>query len=236
MIVRGIFNKLERRQELTGAEYQRLMEYADALRLDSPDSYVLFYDRYADIIYRDYTTFLSRFNYGIDDLFDFLLANPKALVSLEKAQLDLALFPDRLHAYLQYLFISGPANNMIHKILQLLKPQSTMLGQVPMPRSKALVCKYEDANPYKEIGLKHHFERLGRYSFITRLQSYRYLSGNKASKARIEYIAPDQLGGIFNNKQKSIYYYLFLSEADSAKAANACKLLNSVFYGLDKEY
>lgn len=227
--MRGILTKLERRQELTGEEYRKLMEYADALRLDSPDSYALFYDRYASVLQRDYAAFLPRFNYGIDDLFDFLLSHPETLANLEKGQLDLGLFPGQLHPYLKHLFTSGPANHEFQKILQFIKPQSSLLGQVPRPRSHPLVCKYEDANPYKEIGLKQHFDRLGRYSFVTRLQSYRYLSGNKARQDRIEYIAPDQLGGIFSNKEKSIYYYIFLSEADSTKALNACKLLNSIF-------
>ncbi|MDD2621310.1 MAG: hypothetical protein PHC92_11665 [Syntrophomonadaceae bacterium] len=234
--MRAIFNKIECRQELNSDEYQKLMEYADELRINSADSYVLFYNRYAAILFRDYNTFLPQFSCGIDDLFDFLITNPEALTNLEKAQLNLSLFPVRLHAYLQHVINFSPAYNELQQILQFLKPQSSLLGQVPIPRLKPLVCKYEDANPYKEIGLKCHFERLGRYSFITRLQSYRYLSGNKASKDYIEYIAPDQLGGVFSNKQKSIYYYLFLSEKDSSKAKNACRLLNLLFYDLDKEY
>ncbi len=233
--MRGIFIKLERRKKLTSNEYQRLMEYADALRLDSPDSYALFYDRYASILHRDYAAFLPRFNYGIDDLFDFLLSHPEALASLEKTQLDLELFPGSLHPYIEYLLTSGPANNEFQGILQFIKPRSSLLGQVPQPRSNPLVCKYEDSNPYKEIGLKQHFDRLGRYSFVTRLQSYRYLSGKKARQDRIEYVAPDQLGGIFSNKEKSIYYYIFLSEADPIKADNACKLLNSIFHGREQE-
>lgn len=233
--MRGIFVKLQRRQELTTDEYRKLMDYADALRLDSPDSYALFYDRYASVLYRDYAIFLPRFNYGIDDLIDFLISRPDALESLEKAQLDRDLFPGRLHPYLEYLCASGPANHEFQGILQFLKPHRTLLGQVPPPRSHPLVCKYEDANPYKEIGLKQHFDRLGRYSFVTRLQSYRYLSGRKARMDRIEYVAPDRLGGIFSNKEKSIYYYIYLSEADPIKAVNACKLLNSIFHDRDQE-
>lgn len=228
--MRGIFIKLQRRQELTADEYRKLMEYADALRLESPDSYALFYDRYASILHREYATFLPRFNYGIDDLIDYLISHPDALESLEKAQMNLGLFPGRLHPYLEHLFASGPAGHEFQGILQFLKPHRSLLGQVPPPRSHPLVCKYEDANPYKEIGLKQHFDRLGRYSFVTRLQSYRYLSGRKARIDRIEYVAPDRLGGIFSNKEKSIYYYIYLSEADPIKAANACKLLNSIFH------
>ncbi|MEN6351069.1 MAG: hypothetical protein ABFD08_16950, partial [Syntrophomonas sp.] len=94
-----------------------------------------------------------------------------------------------------------------------------------------VVYIYEEANPFKEPGLKAHFERLGRYPFITRLQSYRYLTRNRASRDRIECREADRLGGIFSNKLRSIYYLIYLSEADSKKAETACQLLNSVFYG-----
>lgn len=234
--MRAIFNKLERCQVLNEDEYIKLMEYANELRGDSPDSYALFYKRYASLLYRDYSIFLPRFSCGIDDLLDFLLNKPEVSVNLGKAPINLGLFPEHLHAYIQHLLNHSTAHPGMADLLQLIKPHNLPLGQVPVPRQKPLVCKFEDANPYKEIGLKQHFDRLGRYSFITRLQSYRYLSRNKASKDRFEYIAPDQLGGIFSNKQKSIYYYIFLSENDRIKAENACQFLNSVFYTLSKEY
>jgi hypothetical protein len=103
--------------------------------------------------------------------------------------------------------------------------------ELPEPRQKVLVYKYETANPYKETGLKSHFDRIGRYSFVSRLQSIRYLRGSKASEDKIELISGDCLGGIFTNKEKSIYYYIFLTENNALKAKNACRVLNLALYG-----
>ena len=46
-----------------------------------------------------------------------------------------------------------------------------------------------------------------------------------------EVVGDDTLSGIFTNKEKSIYYYVYLTEASPARTENACRLLNQVFYG-----
>lgn len=229
--MRYILRKLEHGQTLNTDEYQSLLEYADKLNSTSTESYALFYEKYARLLFQEYSTYLSRFTRGIDDLIDFLISRPELFACLGEGPLPLQLFPTELQAYLQFTFESDLDRQYLQSLLRVLKDSGSINEELPHPRKNEIVYKYEDSNPYKEIGLKKHFDRLGRYSFITRLQTYRYLTRRKAQEDKIEYLYPDKLGGIFTNKEKSIYYYIFLSEADSQKAHNACRLLNIVFYG-----
>lgn len=229
--MRGILRKLDQGQKLGKDEYQRLMEYIEELRDKSPESYMLFYERYALLLYQDYSTYLPRFAQGIDHLLNLLMEKPELLPKLKEHQLAMELFPPELHPYLQYSF-TQPADSLSLSILfNFLDNNQELVNQLPAARKNEVVCKFEEGNPYKEVGLKAHFDRLSRYSFITRLQSYRYLSAGKAVSDRIEFVAADRLGGIFTNREKSIYYFIFLSEANEIKARNACSLLNMVFYG-----
>lgn len=228
--MRKTFKKLDRREILTEDEYGRLMEYARQLCEEAPPSYELFYERYAAILARDYYTCLPRFHYGIDDLVNFLVHNP-ALILSDSGQFPLELFPVEYHPYLRYLFTDRMDYAFLKPVLDYLKASTVSTAALPATRTGPVVYKFEDSNPYKEIGLKVHFDRLSRYQFITRLQTYRYLTRNKASHDKIEVLAGDRLGGIFTNKEKSIYYYLFLSEKDIHKAENASRLLNLAFYG-----
>lgn len=52
--MRIIFNKVYRQQALNEEEYSILMLYAEELRSTSPESYLLFYERFATILYQDY--------------------------------------------------------------------------------------------------------------------------------------------------------------------------------------
>jgi hypothetical protein len=52
------------------------------------------------------------------------------------------------------------------------------------------------------------------------------LTRNKAHADKIDFVGPDRLGGIFTNKQKSIYYYIYLTEQNEVKARNACRILH----------
>jgi len=232
--MRGILKKLDRRQNLNIDEYTMVMEYAEQLRSSSPESYALFYDKYALLLYKDYTTYIPRFSRGIDDFINFLMSHPQIISSIDKRELPLTLFPADLQAYLQYTFSNSLDYRTLWSILEHFKQSKSIISQLPYARQNKIVYKYEDSNPYKEVGLKTHFDRIGRYSFVTRLQTYRYLSRNKAHNDKIEYISPDLLGGIFTNKQKSIYYYIFLSEKNTIKAQNACRLLNIALYGILK--
>lgn len=230
--MRKILKKLDLRETLTEDEYTRLLEYSEQLCRETPESYELFYQDYAAILAEEYFTYLPRFRYGIDDLVDFLTRHPVTIAS-RQGDLPLQMFPEELHPYLRYLFTDHLNYGALQPILQFLNTSSETTASLPEPRTGPVVCKFEEANPYKETGLKAHFDRLSRYQFITRLQTYRYLRRNKASHDKIEVLAGDRLGGIFTNKEKSIYYHLLLSENDIQKAANACRLLNLTLYGRD---
>lgn len=225
--MRGVLKKIERGHDLGEAEYEELLGFIQNLQNTSPEAYTVFYDQYASALFKDYDTFIPRFACGRDDFFNYIGNQPDMLIALSQSNIPLTIFPSEFHPYLEYTFGSTvPIQSMLAVLL--LNKMGT--DGLPKPRLGAAVLKYEESNPYKEQGLKTHFERLARYSFITRLQSYRYLTRNKSSYDRIEFISPDRLGGIFTNKQKSIYYYLFLSEADETKARNACDFLNLMLY------
>jgi hypothetical protein len=229
--MRVILRKLYRHQVLNEEEYANLMHYAEDLRNSSPQSYALFYERFAAILYQDYYTCLPRFAHGIDDLYEYLLKNPNLVAELNSNSFSIEMFPSYLHEYLQSTYADGIMATSILPTLEFIKPDNDAIFNLPEPRSKSLICKYESGNPYKEKGLKSHFERIGSYSFVSRLQSIRYLRGSKASADKIEIVSSDCLGGIFTNKEKSIYYYIFLTENDPAKALNACRVLNGALYG-----
>lgn len=106
---------------------------------------------------------------------------------------------------------------------------------LPAHRTEEVVIKYEDANASKEPGLQAHFERLARYPYVTRIQSYRYFRGKKARQDRFDVAGEDCLRGIFTNKDRSILYHVYLSENHLQKARAACRQLNKDFYGWDME-
>lgn len=227
--MRSILRKLNQGVELGADEYQQLMDYANHLMHNSPESYAVFYEQYAYQLYRDYYTVIPRFQHGWDDLINYLLKHPQTLHLLEIDPLPIQEFPEALHSYLQYTFKQQGDSQVLQKLLKSLNLTVPNMDLLPRPRQGEIVYKYEDDNSGKEIGLKSHFERLARYSFVTRLQTYRYLTRNKATVDKFEYIDGDRLGGIFTNKEKSIYYFVYLSESDPMKAQNACRVLNIAF-------
>lgn len=229
--MRVVLRKLYRQQALNEEEYSSLMYYAEKLRSTSPESYLLFYERFAAILKWDYNTFIPRFACGIDDFYNYLLNQPELIEVLKTDSLSIDAFPIRLHDYLKYTYPHGLDNSTILVHLELMRFDNARSLELPIARNRPLVIKYESANPYKETGLKSHFDRIGRYTFVSRLQSVRYLRGSKASEDRIEVVAGDCLGGIFTNKAKSIYYYIFLTEDNAVKARNACQVLNLALYG-----
>lgn len=228
--MRAIFRKLDRRQALNDDEYQQLTEYIEQMGRKSAPSYSLFYQQYGGVLEDCYHIILPRFWYGLDDVLNYLLAN--------KDKLDLSgqpsweLFPPFLQPYLKYTFRHGGEKQHLLRWYEWLRERGDDRLILPCPRSGRVVCVYEEGNPYKEPGLRVHFERLSRYTFITRLQSYRYLTRNKVPRDRIEVLAPDRLGGTFTNKEKSLYYFIYLTEEDPVKAENACQVLNFVLEGL----
>lgn len=232
MNMRSILRKLDRGQTLNDEEYRTLVEYLEAMGRKAPQSYYILYNQYAEVLERDYSISLPRHPGGMDDLVNFLVSHPELLLDVRQGNFSMQDFPPYLHPYLNYTFKQPGHYSYLQRLAVWLNEQKVDTLILPEPRRGEVVCVYEDANPHKEIGLKIHFERLGRYSFITRLQSYRYLTRSKARSDRIEVLAPDQLGGIFTNKEKSIYYFIFLSQYDSIKAENAAHLLNTVMHGL----
>lgn len=229
--MRRLLKKITKNEILSDYEYQQVLGYVEELRYQSPESYLVFYEQYANFLFRHYNTYLPRFAYGRDDFIDYLLLNPEMIKYLQSEPPIINLFPVRFHPYIQYALMKNHKIQTILAIINLLRQNIENDNCLPVPRTEKIVYKYEDANPYKERGLKTHFERVARYSFVSRLQSYRYLTQHKSKQDRIEPISADQLGGIFTNKQKSIYYYIFLTEADEVKARNACQVLNLVLYG-----
>lgn len=225
-----VLQKINQHTLLNETEIARLTAYAERLRRKSSEVYRSFYDLYADILYRDYRLCLTCFRYGRDDFYDYLIQNPNFLLDHSEPILAVEDFPAFLHEYLNFIY--GPAINLaeIETLQELLRGNTSVVSDLPAPRNKEVVYKYEDGNSYKELGLKSHFEKIGRYDFVSRVQSYRYLRGNKSSTDKIEVLGPDYLGGIFTNKEKSIYYYIFLTESNYQKAVNACRLLNNNFY------
>ncbi|MGI5880339.1 MAG: hypothetical protein ACOX6L_07070 [Syntrophomonadaceae bacterium] len=227
--MRRILKKVKSGYNISDEEYRQLMDYIEQLGNDSFASYTVFHRQYASILYTAYAIYLPLFPVGLDELYEYLTKNYELIEKLSNLPATIGSFPPALHPFLNHCL------NYDYALLQQLTKSLPAGLQKPLslpgPRSGKAILKYEEANPYKEIGLKNHFERLARYSFVSRLQTYRYLTRIKATEDRIEVIGGDQLGGIFTNKQKSIYYYIFLTESDIEKANQACFLLNLAFYG-----
>ena len=227
--MRRILKKLKLGQNINDEEYRQLMDYIEQLGNESFASYTVFHRQYAGILYKAYAIYLPPFPVGLDELYEYLTKNNEGIEKLSDLPATMGSFPPALHPFLNHCLNYDYA--LLEQLTKSLPVPLQKPLSLPSPRSGEAVFKYEEANPYKEIGLKNHFERLARYSFVSRLQTYRYLTRNKAVEDRFEVISDDQLGGIFTNKQKSIYYYIFLTESDIEKANQACFLLNMAFYG-----
>lgn len=234
--MRRILKKISHNDPLNSDEYQQLMSYIDELRIHSGSSYAVFHEQYSRKLFEQYSIYLPRFHYDIDDLVNFIIFYPEEVHEwLETNRIHPDAFPPDMRLYFQGFNGCSEDIDILNMIRWLAEQFGKQVAELPHARSKEVVFKYEEDNPYKEIGLKSHFERLSRYQFITRLQSYRYLTRNKSSRDKIEVVESDKLGGIFTNKEKSIYYYIFLSENDIHKAANACQVLNLALYGTKPE-
>lgn len=229
--MRIILRKIQQQRPLNDEEYAALSEYTEELRWNSPDAYLHFYGLFADLLALNYSIYLPRFRYGRDDFYDYLLQNSESINTLPEQFQVVDFFPLYLHEYLLEKYGPLLKRETILSLREALHQHTADSLLLPVPRQRDPVYKYEDNNPYKELGLKNHFERIGRYSFVSRIQSYRYLRGNKASANKIELVSPDCLGGIFTNKEKSIYYYIYLTEDNEIKAINACRVLNRSLYG-----
>lgn len=230
--MRVLLRKLEQNQPLKESEYEQLLAYIEQIQSSSPETYALFCRQYRQALLKDHSHYLPLFPAGRDELSEFLIRFPQAVEEIGSIPASLSAFPANLHPYLLYMAQTSAA------VLQDLTTYTVKAQEIsgtsvslPQPRQGEVVYKFEDSNPFKEMGLKAHFDRLSRFSFITRLQSYRYLTGSKAARDRIETVDGQCLGGIFTNKEKSIYYYIFLSEDDLSKAQLACQVLNTALYG-----
>jgi hypothetical protein len=231
--MRKILRKLEHSQPLQTEEFNQLMDYIDQLRQNMPESYARFCQQYGGVLYEQYSTYLPRFPAGMDQLIEFIVRNPSAREAIAALPSGLSSFPPALHPYLLYKLHHDPLSLQSLDI-----PEDAALSgssySLPEPRKQPVVCKFEASNTNKEAGLRAHFDRLSRFTFVSRLQSYRYLTRHKAARDRIEVVDGQCLGGIFTNKEKSIYYYIFLTEDNLDKARLACQTLNSALYGSRK--
>lgn len=229
--MKTIMQKIEQQRPLAPEEYAALHAYTEDLRWHDPIAYRAFYQSRAEDLACSYAVFLPRYSYGRDDFYDYLLQNPELAQNLTGQVQVTETFPLHLHEYLLDQYGNFIDAETLQIMQEALCAHFDALSKLPAPRQKDPVYKYEDNNQYKEPGLKNHFERIGRYNFVTRIQSYRYLRGSKSVNDKIEVISPDCLGGIFTNKEKSIYYYIFLTEENESKAINACRVLNRSLYG-----
>jgi hypothetical protein len=229
--MRSTLRKIQRRQAISPEERRSLQGHISALYQVGLGG--AFRARYASALAEGYQFSLPGFSRTIDDLCYHLIDRPELLSRLASEPLTLKNFPAEFHPYLLHTFDGTLRWEDLSHWLGGLDWQGRNL--LPQPRQTEIVYKYETNNANKETGLRTHFERLSRFSFISRLQSYRYLTKNKAARAKIEVVAPDCLGGIFTNKEKSIYYYIFLTEAERKKAENACRLLNSALHGYEHD-
>lgn len=230
--MRKLLRKLEHNRSLSAAEYNQVMDYIDQLQQTAPESYFLFCQQYGGILYKQYSTYLPRFPAGMDQLIEFLVRNSWACKEIAALPATLSSFPHALHPYLLYMLHHDPSSLQSINIPDMAAAAESC--SLPEPRKQSLVCKFEAANINKEAGLRAHFERLSRFTFISRLQSYRYLTRHKAAQDRIEVVDGQCLAGIFTNKEKSIYYYIFLTEDNLSKAQLACQTLNTALYGSRK--
>ncbi len=225
-----ILRKVKRHEPLTLKERQLLLNMTEHLVAFPNSCWKYFFEYYAQDLALYYHIFLPLFACDPDVVYDWLLRNPSLLNQLMNSGLTQKDYPPALADYLRYTFGPEITPQDVSPLIDYYQ-ETLESGALPAPRTKPPVFKYEKNNPYKEAGLKNHFERLGRYSFVSRIQSYRYLSGGRAVTDRFEVFSDDTLSGIFSNKEKSIYYYVYLTEANLTRAKNACHLLNRVFYG-----
>jgi len=229
--MRAIIKKLANHQELNTEEYQNLMGYIQHLRVHSLPSYQVFYQRYAGVLYKQYSTYLPEFEYTLGDVISLLVEQPELLSFALQRPVQWQYFPPAYRPYLQTCAQNRLKGQLFYEVVKQMADKPENLASLPRPRDAEVAMLFEDQNPFKERGLKAHFDRLSRFTFITRLQSVRYLTQHKAKQDRVEVLAPDRLGGIFTNKEKSIYYYIYLTESIEVKARKACALINLALYG-----
>ena len=229
--MRAVLRKLGDRIPLTEEEYQRLLSYIETLRSGSEESYGVFRDSYGSVLASEYGIRLPRFAKGRSDLLEYLSSHPEAVPRLKKGPVPVSQFPPGLREYLRSQYGTELRLEQVRDMVDWVEHNRLNTHGLPRPRLGEPVLVYEDGNENKETGLAYHFNRLARHLFVSRLVSVRYLAGGKAAKDRFEVRGADMLSGIYTNKEKSIYYLIYLTEADPHKTANACRLLNYVFYG-----
>lgn len=229
--MRSILRKVRHLEVLNEEEYRLLLNYINRLKKNSPESWQVFYSQYAYILANEYSVYCTRFSYGLDDLYEYLIHHTEIIAAISKHPIPCKNLPAYLHEYLFYTCGETLDYQFIEPLVKLFDLHKKNESILPAARKERVVIKYEENNPYKEQGLKNHFDRIAHYSFVSRIQTYRYLTGNKATFSKIEILGDDCLRGIFTNKQKSIYYYIFLTEKDRQKAMNACRVLNMAIFG-----
>ncbi len=230
--MRAILKKLLRQQELCQDEYKNLMDYIRHLQVHSSFSYQVFHRRYSRVLHEQYATYLPEFEYTLGDVISLLAREPELLIYAQQRPVQWQYFPTPYQPFLKACSEMQAEGRLFYEIVDQMAMKPERLNELPPPHDGEVVMLFEDRNPFKEPGLKAHFDRLSRFSFITRLQSIRYLTVHKAKQDRIEVVAADRLGGIFTNKEKSIYFYIYLTESNWAKAGEACRLMNLALYGL----
>ena len=97
-----------------------------------------------------------------------------------------------------------------------------------LPENKKI--QHEDKNYGKHRGLQSYLERIGRKSYVTWIQTVRYLPEKPAqARFRADPGSPDRLKGTFWDGAVAVEFYVYLSEDDVRKAAAAAADLAEEF-------
>ncbi|MDH7496982.1 MAG: hypothetical protein QHH05_00840 [Syntrophomonadaceae bacterium] len=223
-----MLRKVARRLPLDAGEMERLHRYVRELRSADPQGFALLCETYGEALEGEYGFSLDGVEAGRGELLAHLLQHPGLVEELAREPQPLEAFPPRLRPYLASEFggrvTAAQVQDLLAWVRELEKPK-----ELPMARKGDAVLVYEEGNPGKETGLEAHFQRVARLPFVTRLVSVRYLRRGKASADRFEVRGDDCLSGVFTHRDKSIYYLVYLTEADADKAGQACRLLNWLF-------
>lgn len=223
-----ILRKIKNHFPLNSEEKKKLLLEIEHLNNFPNPAWIYFFNFYSDDL-ASQGIIVPLFPCDLDTVYSWLLANPDLIEILKHSYIQRKDYPIELADFLSYTFGNYLRAEDFPQLMAYYH-ENIDADTLPISRSKPPTFKYEEGNPYKEIGLKNHFERIARYSFVSRLQSFRYLNGRLASMDRFEVFSDNMLSGIFTNKEKSIYYYVYLTERNQQRAENACRLLNRVFY------
>ncbi len=228
--MRAILKKIKTLSALDPSEFAALVAYIEHLGQTSLASYSLFYSEYSSKLIKQYNLRIPKYYFGADEIVNYCVQNIANLTAAKNMALHSFPFPHSYSSFIEQICSQEQNDFVVADLLNMFAIDPEENNIYPSPRQTDIVKIFEDGNAKKETGLDFHFKRLQNYSFISRIQTIKYLQKHKATKDCFKTNAPDKIRGIYTNNQKSVYYLVYLTEADPKKAANACRLLNRMFY------